>query len=363
METFLNNSHSALLTMGGGMLLLMGVISIIWGALLMIKKLMGGYGYGESWGKVTFLLITGGLLTLGGGSLFRNAATGAEDEVNDLDSDPSPTPTPAEESEPSTISMPQVEGALPMVGLIALTLIILGLVWLMLHFWIKQRRARRKAAEAAEAAQKRIDEAWQSYIDTEKKVMEKFLHAETDWDMIFNYPSLTDPKVEETSALYKAMRAVDRANSDQPKHLTEDSDLTSFEYPRAVIAFEAAWDTAFAHAKRVGQKSIPKEERRTLRDIRDLLSVAENPASAETERSNAKRRIKQLVKRLDHVKLPPRTMDAIEAGTMLQIESMESLQVDMEDYNAPVESPSHRAKDRMTAAKDITRSIYEKITH
>lgn len=368
MGSFLDSSQSYFLLAGGGMMALMGIISIIWGCVLLLKKIMSGlsgfgYEYQASWMKIVILIVMGGALTFTGGILLRGVSSEAEDEVNDLDSDPSPTPTPAEESETSTISMPQVEGALPMLGLIALVLIILGMVWLLLHFWLKQRRARRKAAEAAEAAQKRIDEAWQSYIDTEKKVMEKFLHAETDWDMIFNYPSLTDPKVEETSALYKAMRAVDRANSEQPENLSEESDLTSFEYPRAVIAFEAAWDTAFAHAKRVGQKSIPKPERRLLRDIRDLLSVAENPASAETERSNAKRRIKQLIKRLEHVKLPTRTMDAIEAGTMLQIESVESLQVDMEDYDVPVESPAHRAKDRMTAARGITRSIYEKITH
>lgn len=162
-------------------------------------------------------------------------------------------------------------------------------------------------------------ESWQHYLDKEKKVMARFLEAETSWDMLFNYPALTDPDVETTSAMYKAMKIVQRMDSEPPTGIDADTDVSRLDYPRAVIAFEHAFDDALEYAQRVGQRSIPPAERKILSDIEDFLAKAQNAASSETERELAKSRIRSLVKQLDYVKLPQKTIAAIESDTMSQL--------------------------------------------
>lgn len=80
----LTNATSYAKLVGGGFLTLMGVVGIIYGGFLLIKKLMAGQQNQDSWVKIVLLIIVGGALSVSGFSLIADIAAGGKTTIEDL---------------------------------------------------------------------------------------------------------------------------------------------------------------------------------------------------------------------------------------------------------------------------------------
>ena len=130
---------------------------------------------------------------------------------------------------------------------------------------------------------------------------------ETDWETIVSKPALADPTVPVIGRMYEAMDAAAKLSGTMPA-LPSDRRYRHpcACLPRAVRAFQAAWDEADRHAVRVGQQAIPPRERHTINQVRSLLRIAENSAASNTERQNAYQRAHKLIRALEHTRIPAR---------------------------------------------------------
>lgn len=236
--------------------------------------------------------------------------------------DPSPpstsTPAPVETAPP-----PSSEPADLTVLFIALA-VIAGLICLVVLARVITtviRRSRTARAEAKEARD-RITQAWQGFHDHHNELLRKILHAETDWDALFFTPALSDPNVPQTHAMLRAMRVANTLRDTSgllPRSITPDTDVTRLPYARSVNDFALAWDTAERHARQVGQKGIPLPERKTLKEIRTLLDIAENSAASPTERTLAYRRAQSLLEGLESVHIPAKVLAQLEEQQRLML--------------------------------------------
>lgn len=225
---------------------------------------------------------------------------------------PAPAPTPAPTGQPA-VTLPRVD------NMGTLWLIPLGLVVILLAYLLVRRVAadsrRARAARAAQQEQHRqLAAAWQAIRDRHKALKRAYLHAERDWDMLFDYPSLTDVTVPETVAMLRAMRAADDTDPTLPASADQTTDLHRLPYPHAVDTFAQAWDVALAHAKQVGQDAIPAAERRTIDRIRHLLALAEDTAATPAERDVAYTQASTLIGSLRAVHVPEKTLHALETA-------------------------------------------------
>ncbi|WP_017831584.1 hypothetical protein [Microbacterium sp. UCD-TDU] len=83
--------------------------------------------------------------------------------------------------------------------------------------------------------------------------------------------------------------------------------------------FARAWDIAERHARRVGQKNVPLAERKTIKEIRTLLDIAENSAASQTERNLAYRRAQKLIEGLSSIHVPQSLMAQLEESHRLML--------------------------------------------
>ena len=87
------------------------------------------------------------------------------------------------------------------------------------------RRSRRLSLEDRIAQEARAEDkrkalnVWQKYIDTHGRLKDKVLEIETDWDLLFSYPTLVDSSVPQTREFHRALRAADTASSEPPAEL------------------------------------------------------------------------------------------------------------------------------------------------
>lgn len=184
---------------------------------------------------------------------------------------------------------------------------------------LREAQARKDSVRAAES---RLAVAWQQYRDRHSALLQKYLRAETDWDCLFYTPALTDPNVRTTAIMLRAMREAGNARDaagDLPEGLAVNADLSDLSYPRAVTAFDVAWDAAERNARRIGQKGIPASERKVIGEIRTLLELAENGAASETERSLSYRRAQTLIASLQSVHVPEQALAQLEERHRLML--------------------------------------------
>lgn len=85
LQSFIGNAKDFAESAGGGLLMLMGVVGLIWGAVLLIKKLMSGQQHGGAgWGQIVLLILAGGALSTGGWSLVKKIGSGGQDTIEKL---------------------------------------------------------------------------------------------------------------------------------------------------------------------------------------------------------------------------------------------------------------------------------------
>ena len=82
--SFLQNAGEYAKIAGGAALITMGIVAVIWGGILLLKKLMAGAQNQDSWIKVIMLLIIGGAIGVGGFALIFNIGSGGKKTIEDL---------------------------------------------------------------------------------------------------------------------------------------------------------------------------------------------------------------------------------------------------------------------------------------
>lgn len=242
-----------------------------------------------------------------------------------------PTTTPTEEPTSTPSATPSAEPARPIdfgtienIGTLwfILAAIVVALAVAVIGF-LGWRAGRKEIARRAEtkAIAAEFAERWDAVKELHQTMRRKITQAETDWDTLFFLPSLSDITVPETKALYEAFRAAGDVSDAIPREPTDD--LASLPYPKAVYAFRNAWNVAEVAARKIGQSGLTREERKTIKEIKSLLAVAESSSAASTEREIAYRRIQSLVKTLTHIALPTAALEAIESG-LTRVRAIES---------------------------------------
>lgn len=85
--SLLSNTKTMVQTGGGLLLMLMGTAGLVWGGVLLIKKLMthGQQGAQQhNWAMILILIIVGGAFAVGGFSLIQQIGSGGQKTITDL---------------------------------------------------------------------------------------------------------------------------------------------------------------------------------------------------------------------------------------------------------------------------------------
>lgn len=306
---------------------LAGLASLTWGGVRMLTKIMNGGVSTISWGQVIMPIVMGGVTTTMSFILQSNKGKMVgNNTVTPPTATPSPVPT-SPGTVPDPIVLPEIQN-LGFLWLIPVVLITLGVLYVLVRK-INHDRAAGAEARMEKARQLLLQEKiaqniarrWDAVVANHQRLKKLYLESETDWDMLFSYPALQDVSVPETSALVHALMTADDCDPAQPDSLTEVSDLSDYSYVRAVNKLATAWKRALENAQKIGQSGIPREERKTIKQIRNLLNLAENSGATPSERELAYSRAQLLMKTLTSVTVPPALMIAIESGQRLAIEA------------------------------------------
>lgn len=253
-------------------------------------------------------------------------------QQGDAQADPSPSPSPIPSPDTSSTSsptprppadpivLPEVQN-LEFLWVVPLAIISIAGLYLLVRKVSADAAAQKTDKAEASRVAALIAARWESVRAQHRELEQGFLKAETDWDMLFNYPELQDSSVPQTASMVRAMMKAASMEQSQPSTLTETSDLDRYPYPQAVSAFEHAWYIAYEHAKKVGQSRIPSEERRLIKQIRQILELAENSGATQSERDLAYSRVSKLIKALKSVRIPPKVLQELESGRQLMLES------------------------------------------
>ncbi|MFJ6484194.1 MULTISPECIES: hypothetical protein [unclassified Streptomyces] len=87
LTSFLTNAKSQVQLWGGSVLMLLGVVGLVWGGVLLIKKLMANpqsAGQQQGWGTIALLILVGGALSTGGWTLISTIGSGGQKTITDL---------------------------------------------------------------------------------------------------------------------------------------------------------------------------------------------------------------------------------------------------------------------------------------
>ncbi|WP_327357886.1 hypothetical protein [Streptomyces sp. NBC_01304] len=87
LTSFLQNAKFQVQFWGGLLLMLLGAVGLVWGGVLLIKKLMANpqsAGQQQGWGTIALLILVGGALSTGGWSLIWTVGSGGQQTITDL---------------------------------------------------------------------------------------------------------------------------------------------------------------------------------------------------------------------------------------------------------------------------------------
>ena len=302
----------------GPMMVIMGVLMLITGGSKILRTVLAGTHATQGWASSIAALVMGGAVSSCG--LFLSSVSKSKDGAADEPSTPVPTPSPTPTTPPSSLSLPQVEnmGTLWLIPIVILSLI--GIYLLVRRVRHDAQRIRTQR-EIAAATQERMEAKWQVVRDQHRRLVAKYLAAETEWDQIFLTPALTDPTVPQTAAMLQAMRSVTSVGDQMPLGIDETTDITELPYPRAVARFAQTWAAAESTAVKIGQSLIPAHERRAIEQIRQLLRIAEGTGSSPDERRSAYTRAMKMIQALTSVTVPEKARAAIEQSQRLMLDA------------------------------------------
>lgn len=86
LTSFLENAKTQIQLWGGLLLMLLGAVGLVWGGVLLIKKLMANpqQGQQQGWGTIALLILVGGALGTGGWQLVSTIGSGGQQTIEDL---------------------------------------------------------------------------------------------------------------------------------------------------------------------------------------------------------------------------------------------------------------------------------------
>ncbi len=85
LTSFLENAKGQIQAWGGALLMLLGAAGLIWGAVLLLKKLMSPQNSQQSgWGTIAMLILVGGALGTGGWNLISAVGSGGQTTIEEL---------------------------------------------------------------------------------------------------------------------------------------------------------------------------------------------------------------------------------------------------------------------------------------
>lgn len=83
LETFLNNATEYGQVIGGSILSFMGMIGVVWGGVLLVKKLLSEQSR-DNWVRIAALILVGGAMLFGGITLILRFARGGSDTIENF---------------------------------------------------------------------------------------------------------------------------------------------------------------------------------------------------------------------------------------------------------------------------------------
>lgn len=84
LQSLFENAGEYAKNAGGALLVMMGIVGVVWGGVLLIKKLMSSQQDNTSWGKIILLIMLGGALAVGGFNLIFMVGKGGKTTIEDL---------------------------------------------------------------------------------------------------------------------------------------------------------------------------------------------------------------------------------------------------------------------------------------
>lgn len=87
LTSFLENAKSQIQLWGGLLLMLLGAVGLVWGGVLLIRKLMANpqtAGQQQGWGTIALLILVGGALGTGGWQLISTIGSGGQTTIEEL---------------------------------------------------------------------------------------------------------------------------------------------------------------------------------------------------------------------------------------------------------------------------------------
>lgn len=276
------------------------------------EALVPSRSYGGGGGRLSFLMILPALL-LPGFAVTGIFKSGSQAEA-----------VSEEVSTEVAASAVDLSSVWPIIGLVAAGIGILALS--AGTFWLLKRGrhsslALRKEREAAEEDRRQALAVWQKFVDRHHALKTKALEIETDWDMLFSYPTLVDASVPQMLAFHRALSKLDSASNIAPAGINLSMEISELPYPKLVAEAEVAWNVAWSFAKRTGLKLIPRAERKKLDQIAKLLKLARSSGGSDHERSLAYGQIRKLIDGLEFVKVPEPALKSIGTESRRMIES------------------------------------------
>lgn len=82
--SFFTNGGNYVKKAGAALLIAMGTVAVVWGVVLLLKKLMSGRQDQTSWMNIVLMILVGGAVMLGGFTFASSLAKGGQDTINDL---------------------------------------------------------------------------------------------------------------------------------------------------------------------------------------------------------------------------------------------------------------------------------------
>ena len=87
LTSFLENATTQIKTWGGLLLMLLGVCALVWGGVLLVKRLGANpqtAGQQSSWATIALLILVGGGFSTGGWQLISTVGSGGQQTIEDL---------------------------------------------------------------------------------------------------------------------------------------------------------------------------------------------------------------------------------------------------------------------------------------
>jgi hypothetical protein len=257
------------------------------------------------------------------GSLKDKAAQVEGNLKSELRPTPAPAPDPVAVTPPPDLTMLWISLGVAG-GLVVLAVLVTILVMVIRHSRHGALQLRQQLAAKAEDRRKAL-EIWNKSVGLHKELSAKVLEIEMDWDMLFSYPALVDASVPQTRDFHRALRTLDSVSAEPPADLNLAMAITELPYPKLVAEAEESWLAAWSFAKRTGTKLLPKEERKKIDQILQLLKLARDSGGSENERSVAYGRAAKLIGELRFISIPQRALATIDTEAQLMLEAVTNI--------------------------------------